>query len=135
MLNRRKGGIAVAACVGIVAGLGGWALGSQAISQTPLVHVVLFDLKDDAPASAAEALVADAHAMLAKIPVVSEVRAGRRAPGDRDVHVKDYDVGLYLHLKTASDVPAYLEHPLHVQFAEKHGATVERVRVCDFYDE
>lgn len=121
------------------AALAGWLIRSTAAADPaadkPLVHVVLFDLKDDAPAAAAADLVRDAHQMLAEIPVVESVEAGRRAPAPREVHVKDYDVGLYLRLRGAADVSTYLEHPLHVGFAQKHGPNIKRVRVCDFYSE
>lgn len=125
-------GIAVAAC-------GGWMIGSTTGSEPkgdlPLVHVVLFNFKDEASASAREELVRDAHAMLGEIPVVAAVRCGRRTPGDREVHVKDYDVAMSLYLEKASDIQAYLDHPLHVAFAEKHGERIAKIRVCDFYDE
>ena len=117
----------------------GWFIGatagSESKSEPALVHVVLFDLKEDAPATAAEDLIRDVHEMLAEIPVITEVHAGKRAPGERAVHVKDFDVAISLHLKSASDVQAYLDHSLHVRFGKKHGGIIERVRVCDFYDE
>ena len=125
--------------IALATSLCGWLIGattgSEPKNEPALVHVVLFDLKDDATATAAEDLIRDVHKMLAEIPVVTAVHAGKRAPGDREVHVKDFDVAISLHLKSASDVQAYLDHPLHVRFAEKHGEVIERVRVCDFYDE
>jgi len=134
---RRFWTLSLAAAGAVACGV--WAVESTRGTETPvksaLMHVVLFNLKGDAPPQAADDLIRDAHQMLAKVPVVTAVHAGRRAPGDRDVHVKDFDVALSLRLKRAGDVQAYLDHPLHVEFAQKHGPDVERIRVVDFYDE
>ncbi len=100
-----------------------------------VVHVVFFKLKSDAPKDAADTLINEAHRLLSKVPVVRDVKAGRRAPGDRPIHIRDYDVGLYVYFDRLEDIQTYLDHPLHVQYAEKAGKLVETVRVADFYSE
>ena len=71
----------------------GWlarsGVGADEGEKKALVHVVLFELKDDAPKTAVAELVKDSHKMLAKIPVVNDLHIGRRTPASRDIHVKD----------------------------------------------
>jgi len=100
-----------------------------------VVHVVLFKVKQDLPDGAAQRLIDDAHRLLKKIPVVRELHVGYRAPGDRPVHIRDYEVGLYILFDRLEDVQTYLDHPLHVQYARRAGEVVESVRVADFYSD
>src|SRR5215470_9967534 len=48
-------------------------------TKAPYVHTVIFTLKKDAPKDEAAAMIADCHELLAKIPTVRELRAGRPA--------------------------------------------------------
>ena len=51
-----------------------------------VVHTVIFYLKEDAPSGTADAILADCHEMLAKIPTVRHLKAGRpleKAAGPR----------------------------------------------------
>ena len=50
-----------------------------------LTHVVIFQLKKDAPASATETLIADAHELLEKIPTVRGLRTGRPFDKSEDI--------------------------------------------------
>jgi hypothetical protein len=101
----------------------------------PFVHSVIFYLKKDAPDNEAESLIADAHQMLAKIPGVRDVHAGRPAekatPG---VAVKDYQVGLLVLFDDADGLHAYLEHPTHKDYVAKHEKHLDKVLVYDFED-
>jgi hypothetical protein len=129
-------GMVAAVCGVVVAGPAVANLARQKEDEKkPVVHVVLFRVKKDAAPKAAEELIRDVHRLLAKIPVVVDIHVGRRAPGEREVHLKDYDVGLYILFKKLEDVQTYLDHPLHVEFAERARETVENVRVMDFYSE
>jgi hypothetical protein len=101
----------------------------------PYVHTVIFHLKKDAPKEAAAELIADCHQMLARIPTVRALRAGRPAenasPG---VAKKDYAVGLMILFDNYDGLQTYLDHALHVQFVEKHGKNLdmEKLQVYDF---
>lgn len=108
---------------------------AQPANPAGVVHVVFFKLKADAPKEAADLVIKEAHRLLTKVPVVRDVKAGRRAPGDRPIHIKDYDVGLYVYFDRLEDIQTYLDHPLHVEYAKKVGEVVESVRVADFYSE
>src|ERR1700675_3673918 len=60
----------------------------------PYVHAVIFRLNKEAPAGAAEALIKDSHALLAKIPAVRRLWVGRPADKATPIARKDYQVGL-----------------------------------------
>lgn len=104
----------------------------------PFAHTVIFYLKSDAPADAAEGLIVDAHEMLAKIPSVRELRVGRPAekstPG---LAKKDYAVGLVIFFDDAEGLLAYDKHPLHTKYVQKHLKNIElsKLAVYDFLDQ
>jgi hypothetical protein len=102
----------------------------------PFVHVVIVHLKKDAPADAADQLIADAHEMLAKVPSVRAVRCGKPAPSG-GIAKKDYDVGLFLSFDDLEGLKAYEKHELHQQYIQKHGKNVqlEKLTIYDFADE
>lgn len=100
------------------------------------VHGVLFYLKKDAPKSAAADLIADCHSLLAKIPTVRSVRAGRpAAKGTPKVGQRDYDVGLLVLFDNDDGLQSYISHKLHDQFLARHGKHIERVVVVDFLNQ
>src|SRR5262245_6299844 len=83
----------------------------------PYVHCVIFHLKKDAPENAAEGLITDAQELLAKIPSVREVKAGRPADkGTPDLAKKDFQVGLLVLVEDFDALKAYLDHPLHQEY-------------------
>ncbi len=101
------------------------------------VHVVVFTLKKDAPASAIDDVIKDCHDMLAKISVVRSVKAGRPSKEVAEKVVKtDYDVGLVVLVDDFAGIKAYLEDPLHVAFVKKHGKyfDMKKLAVFDFID-
>ncbi len=101
----------------------------------PFVHSVIFYLKKDAPENEADALIADAHQMLAKIPTVRNLHAGLPAEkGTPEVAVKDYQVGLLVLFEDADGLHTYLEHPQHKDYVAKHEKHFEKVLVYDFVD-
>jgi hypothetical protein len=99
----------------------------------PFVHVVVFHLKKDAPSDAAEVLIKDSHALLAKIPSVRKLWVGRPAKQATPIARKDYDIGLLVLFDNAAGLNEYLEHPLHIQFVNKHSKVWEEKKV-DVYD-
>lgn len=96
-----------------------------------LVHVVLFDLKETAPADEAEMLVEDGHKLLAEVPTVRRVYTGPPA-SEASSTVKDYDVGLYCEFDDEAGLATYIAHPLHIQYVQKHRQHWANVRVIDF---
>lgn len=101
----------------------------------PYVHVVIFHLKKDAPSGTAEGMIADAHELLAKIPSVRGVQAGK--PADKatpDFAKKDYQVGLVVLLDNFEGLETYLKHPLHEKYVNKYLKNVDETKliVYDF---
>jgi hypothetical protein len=102
------------------------------------VHVVIFKMKKDAPTGAVSGAIADCHKMLAKIPSVRRVRAGRPAEkGTPDLAKKDYDFALLIMVDDEDGLKAYLEHPTHLAYVEKHGKffDMSELKVFDFADQ
>jgi Stress responsive A/B Barrel Domain len=103
----------------------------------PYVHAVIFRLNKDAPPGAAEALIKDSHALLAKIPSVRRLWVGRPADKATPIARKDYEVGLLMMFDNAAGLEEYLEHPLHLQFINKHGKTWDnkKISIYDFVNQ
>jgi hypothetical protein len=133
----RKTFLAAALTLGAVGLLGSVAeLGRAADpAAAPYVHIVIFRLKPDAPKGQADALIADAHSMLRKIPTVRDLRAGKPAEQATPEHAKkDYQVGLVLLFDDFAGLKTYLDHPLHTQYVDKHLKFVDmqKLDVFDF---
>jgi hypothetical protein len=99
------------------------------------VHVVLFTMKKDAPASAVEEVIKDCHKLLGKIAAVRSVKAGR--PADQatpKVAKKNYDVALLVLVDDFEGLKSYLEDPKHLEFVKKHQKQfdIDRLQVFDF---
>jgi hypothetical protein len=127
----------VAAGLALYAGFAGLGPAADKAEEKapPYVHVVIFHVKPDAPADAAEGLIADAHEMLAKIPSVRALRAGRPAEMvSPKFGRKDYQVGLMILFDNYEGLKAYDEHPLHAQYVKKHinNIDVTKLLVYDF---
>ena len=124
-------------------------MGSQVVSpdkvakpdkkgHAPYVHVVVFRMKEDAPKDAVEKAIADCRELLARVPSVRSVRAGRpAAEGTPDVPKMQYDFALLVLFEDADGLQAYIKHPLHVKFVQKHGPNfnMEKLQVFDFMDQ
>lgn len=102
-------------------------------AKAPYVHVVIFYLKKDAPANAAEEMIADATNLLAKIPTVREVRCGRPADKATPMFAKnDYQVGLMVLFDNYDGLKTYLDHELHTKYVEKHLKHVDEKKLLVF---
>jgi hypothetical protein len=100
------------------------------------VHAVIFYLKSDAPKGEAGALIKDSHQMLAKIPSVRRLSAGRRAEkATPEVAVTDFQVGLLVYFDNYKGLQTYLDHPLHTEYVQKHKKYLEKVVVYDFVNQ
>jgi hypothetical protein len=98
----------------------------------PFVHSVIVYLKKDAPANEADAVLADTQKLLAKIPSVREIRAGRPADKATPIATKDYQVGVLVLFDDIEGLHTYLDHPLHKEFVSNHDKNFEKVVVYDF---
>jgi hypothetical protein len=107
-------------------------------TRAPYAHVVIFRMKKGAPKDAIEKAIADCHELLAKIPTVRSVRAGRpAAKGTPDVPKMEYDFALLVLVEDAAGLDGYLKHPLHLKFVDKHGPFFDmtKLQVFDFMDQ
>jgi hypothetical protein len=93
----------------------------------------LVDIKDGVSAEQIEEMSAVGEALLAKIPGVLEVSINKKAREDRDVHIKDYDIGVLVKWKNNKTGDIYAPHVLHQTFLKLYKDTFKSVRVIDFY--
>ena len=104
-------------------------------SKKPLHHVVLFDLKDSISAQDKAKIVKAGEKLLSEIPGVIEVQLGDKAREDREVHIKNYDLALYVQFESNADLDVYAPHEKHQEFIEIVRPMLEEdgVKVIDFY--
>jgi hypothetical protein len=96
-------------------------------------HVVLLNLKDGVTPKQIEEMFIVGKALLSKIPGVLEVSFGKKAREDRPVHIKDYDLAIYVKWENIETGNVYLPHILHQTFPKLYGPLFTRMRIIDFY--
>ena len=96
-------------------------------------HVVLLDLKEDVTPEQVEEMITVCKALLSQIPGVLEVSIGKKAREDRPIHIKDYDVGLYVKWEKLETGNVYGPHILHQSFLKLYKPLLAGVKVIDFY--
>ena len=96
-------------------------------------HVVLFDLKDDVTPEQIEEFVTVGEALLSQIPGVQDVSINKKAREDRDIHIKDYDIALYVRWENNEAGNVYGPHPLHQTLLKLYKSQWAGVKVIDFY--
>jgi hypothetical protein len=96
------------------------------------VHVVLFWLTENTPASARAQMQKDAVNTLQKIPTVKHVFAGIPANTPRDIVDNSYDLGLCVIFPSSADHDAYQIHPLHKQFIANYAQYWSKIQAFDF---
>ena len=82
-------------------------------------HCVIFWLKSDADADAAEVLLAGCYQYLKDLPGVVNFHAGKMVPSHRPVVDQTYHVGLNVIFTDKAAEEAYQVHPTHLEFVEK----------------
>lgn len=108
----------------------------KGIAKPTYVHAVIFYMKKDAPKTAVQDLIADAHKLLAKIPSVKHLWVGRPAEkATPKFALSDYQVGLLVLFDNYQGLQEYLDHKLHTEFVEKHAKHWDRVPVYDFVNQ
>ncbi len=96
------------------------------------IHTVYFWLKDGTDAAVAAELSKACQDLLAPIPGVRQLWAGRPAMTPRDVVDNSYDVGLCVVLDDVAAHDVYQVHDLHQQFIKRFKPHWKRVQVYDF---
>ena len=96
-------------------------------------HVVLFDMKDNVTPEQVEELITVGEALLAQIPGVLEVSINKKAREDRGVHIKAYDIALYVKWENNKTGNVYSPHILHQSFLKLYKPLFAGVKVIDFY--
>src|SRR2546427_179127 len=90
-------------------------------TKAPYMHVVIFQVKKDAPKGTKKAMVEDCHKLLEKIPSVKQLWVGRPAKeATPDLASKDYDVALTIAFENYDGLKSYIDHDMHKQFVDKH---------------
>jgi hypothetical protein len=95
-------------------------------------HMVFFWMKEGAPPAEREGVIKSCNELLAKIPTVKHLWAGKPAMTPRDVVDNSYDVGLCVVMDDRAGHDVYQNHPLHTEFINRHKLHWQRVRVYDF---
>jgi hypothetical protein len=126
-------GLGAVACLAVPMLAGVADQGGQTMAQPPYVHTVVFYLKKDTPGPKVEALIADCHSILAKIPTVRSLWAGRpAAKATPDLAVKDYQVALAITFDNFEGLKTYLDHPTHLAFVQTYSPFFEKALIYDF---
>ena len=106
---------------------------AQELSDAYVHHVVLFGLNDDVTLEQVAEFIEVGERDLARIPGVTEVSINKSARTDRAVHLKEYDLALYVRWKNNAVGDVYGPHVLHKSFVQKFRSLISTIRVIDFY--
>ena len=96
-------------------------------------HIALFDLKDDVTPEQIEEFITVGEALISQIPGVQDVSINKKAKDDRAIHIKDYDVALYVRWENLETGKVYGPHPLHQTVLKLYKSQWAGVKVIDFY--
>lgn len=102
-------------------------------SGPPVFHIGLIDLKEGVTPEQIEECIIVTQALISKIPGVLEVSINKKAIDDRDIHIKDYDVGLCVKWENLETGKVYGPHILHKTWYKLHKPLIESIKVIDFY--
>jgi len=96
--------------------------------QPKLHHIVLFDLKDPADATA----LARDSANLLTIPGVTNISVGQHIDVGRPNAIADYDIAVLVGLTDTNAYRAYLTHPTHEELITNWRPKITSTRIIDF---
>ncbi len=96
------------------------------------VHVVLFWLSKNTPASARDQMRHDAVDLLRQIPTVQHVFAGIPANTPRDIVDNSYDLGLCVIFNSSADHDTYQSHPIHKKYLANYAQYWSKIQAFDF---
>ncbi len=98
----------------------------------PLNHVVLVWLKDPANEAQVQEIIDNAD-VLATIPSVLAVSAGRPVPSDREMVDDSFSAGINIVLRSPEAILGYLQHPVHVDYLDRFvKGKAARIQIYDF---
>lgn len=98
-----------------------------------LHHIVLFELANSTSEADTQAIIDDGIELLSQIPGVLKVDLGIKARENRDVHIKNYQLALYVQLESEADLDVYSPHEHHQEFLARHKTKWTKVQVVDFF--
>lgn len=104
----------------------------------PVVHAVVFTMKEGTPESMVAEVIKDCHGMLAKIKSVRSLKAGRPTKERAEkVTATGYHVGMVIIVDDFAGLKAYLDDPIHQEFVKKwiKHFDIEKLKVYDFTDD
>jgi hypothetical protein len=109
------------------------AAGQPAHGPGHFVHCVFFTCKPGTPETEVNSLISDTESMLARIPSVRQIDSGRRdARMQRDVNETEYTVGLVVYFDDKAGHDLYNDHPLHIEYVNKHMGHWTNVVIYDY---
>lgn len=104
---------------------------STPIRDGMILHEVFFELSDPSDENVAR-LIRGCEG-LREIPSVAHLATGARHPDfTRDVNQTDFHVGLHVVFADRAAHDVYQEHPVHLEFIERHKDMWASVRVFDY---
>lgn len=96
---------------------------------TMVRHLIVFNKREDASDEACRLMGELAREVLAQIPGVTHVSFGRSV-----LEEARYRYYLFVDFIDRSVIPVYLDHPIHIRFAENHFRPMAPDRITTDYD-
>ncbi len=107
---------------------------ASAFAGEPVVHhIALIKLKDGVTPQQVEEMITVGKALLSKIPGVLEVTIGKKARDDRPMHIKDYDLAVYVRWENNETGNVFGPHILHQTTLKLFTPLWDYYKVIDFY--
>ena len=99
----------------------------------PVFHIGLINLKEGVTPEQIEECIIVTQALISKIPGVLEVSVNKKAIDDRDIHIKEYDVGLLVKWENIETGKVYGPHILHQTLLKLYKPLFAGLKIIDFY--
>lgn len=99
----------------------------------PVFHIALIDLKEGVTPQQIEDFITVSQALISNIPGVLEVSINKKALDNRDIHIKDYDLGVVVKWENIETGKVYGPHILHQTWYKLHKPLIESIKLMDFY--
>jgi hypothetical protein len=93
----------------------------------------LIDLKEGVTPEQIEDCITVSKALISNIPGVLEVSINKKALDNREIHIKDYDLGVVVKWENIETGKVYGPHILHQTWYKLHKPLIESIKLMDFY--